>query len=120
MEVPDRRGPFVVPISQFIMDWNWLDHPARLIQDPPVYEGGDPLLLPSIAAVVHALSDRDGVHLPDWVLKHRAPEDVMLFGGHMDTPLGGWVRRHAPTACEYHRVWFDVYLLDKGTDREWR
>ena len=120
MEAPDRRGPFVVPISQFVVDWNWCDRPARLIHDPPVYEGSDPLLLPSIAAVVHALADRDSIRLPDWVLEYRAPEDVILFGGHMDTPLGGWVRQHAPSACAYHRVWFDASLLDKGTNRQWR
>ena len=119
MEVPDIRGPFSVPLSQFVMDWNWSDHPAGLILETPVYEGGNQLLLPSIAVVAHALADRDGVALPGWVSKHRAPEDVLLFGGNIHSPLGEWIRNHAPPACEYHRVWFDAYLLDKGTPCQW-
>ena len=119
MEVPDIRGPFSVPLSQFVMDWNWSDRPADLIHEEPVYKGHNQLLLPSIAAVAHALADRDGVALPGWVSKHRAPEDVLLFGGNMYSLLGEWITKHAPPACEYHRVWFDAYLLDKGTPRQW-
>ena len=73
MEVDDPRGPYRFPLLQFIADWNVSDDKARLIADPPAYDGNDPILRPAIAVVVHALSDRAGVPIPDWVFDHRAP-----------------------------------------------
>lgn len=109
----------MVPIGQFVVDWNWSDNPAGLIREAPVYNGGDPAVLPAISAVVHALADRDGVHLPGWVTEHRATEDMLLFGGRTNSKFGELVKTLAPPTCAYYRVWFEAHLLDKGTPRQW-
>ena len=119
MTVPDPRGPYRAPLLQFIADWNRADDRAALIAEAPVYAGEDPVLLPAVAVVVHALADRAGVPLPEWVLQHRAPEDVMLFGWRFDGDYGRFVRRRAAAACDYHRVWFHPRTLDKGTPDWW-
>ena len=116
---PDPGGPYRAPLLQFIADWNRAEDPASLIAEAPVYEGADPVLLPAIAVVVHALADRAGVTLPGWVLVHRAPEDVMLFGWRFDGDYGRFVRRRATAACAHHRVWFHPRTLDKGTPDWW-
>ena len=64
--------------------------------------------LARIAAVVHALCDRDGHPPPDWVWQHRSAKAI-----HIDCrPLGSGgydqhIREVAPEACAYHNVWFD-------------
>ena len=113
---PDPRS---TPLLQFIWDWNVALDKAALIVDAPVYGGDDPLLMPSVAVVVHALSDRDGVPVPAWVLGHRAPADAMLFGWAFDGPYARWVRRRSPAVCAHHRVWFHPRTLDKGTPDWW-
>ena len=77
MSVPDPRGSYRAPLLQFIWDWNVAEDQPALIVDPPFYEGDDSLLLPAVSVIVHALGDRDGIRLPEWVLGHRAPADVM-------------------------------------------
>ena len=119
MSVPDPRGRYRFPLLQFIWDWNVASDKAALIRDAPVYEGDDPNLLPAIAVVVHALADRAGVLVPDWVAGHRAPEDVMLFGWPFDGRYARWVRRRSLAVCAYHRVWFHPRTLDKGTPDWW-
>ena len=119
MTVPDRRGSYRAPLLQFIWDWNVAEDRAALIAEAPVYEGDDPLLLPAVAVVVHALADRDGVPLPGWVLDHRAPNDVLLFGWRFDGAYGRRVRRRAPAVCAHHRVWIHPRMLDKGTPDWW-
>lgn len=78
------------------------------------------MLLAAIAVVVHGLVDRAQMALPDWVFRHRAPEQVMLFAGPFNTPYSRMLRRRAPAEiCGYHRVWFHHRLLDKGTPDWW-
>ena len=115
----DRRGQ-IVPLVQFAKDWAHTGSPA--VRDAMICRPPRPhrrLLstfrsrradLPRIAAVVHAVCDRDDHPVPDWVLWHRAPSDVALSG---PRPLGdsGWdahLRSVAPAVCAYHRVWFDA------------
>ena len=119
MSVPDPRGPYRFPLLQFIWDWNVAEDRAALIAQAPVYGGGDWLLLPAIAVVIHALADRDRVALPDWVGGHRAPQDTMLFPCKFDGDYARWVRRRSPAVCAHHRVWFHPRLLDKGTPEWW-
>lgn len=115
----DPRGAYRFPVLQFISDWNTSQDRSAMIRFPPVYEGDDALLLPTIAAVVHALAVRDGVLVPDWVLTHRAPHDTAPFWDTSD----GWYRRRlltrAPDTCAYHGIWFHPRLLDKGTPDWW-
>lgn len=86
-----------------------------LVAEAPVYAGDDPNLLPAIAVVVHALADRGGVRVPEWVAGHRAPTDVMLFGYAFDGPYSRWVRMRSPAVCDHHRVWFHPRMLDNVT-----
>ena len=119
MAEPGHRDPYRVPLLQFVADWNVSSDRVAMIRAAPVYEGDDPLILSAVAAVVHALADRDGVPLPDWVRLHRHPTDTPLFGDTDDGWYGHWLRRRAPAACEYHRVWFHLRLLDKDTPDWW-
>lgn len=119
MSVTDPRGPYRVPVLQFIWDWNVASDKAALVRDAPLYDGDDPNLLPSIAVVIHALARRDEVPVPDWVTGHRAPADVMLFGYAFDGRYARWERMRSPTVCSHHRVWFHPRTLDKGTPDWW-
>ena len=119
MSVPDPRGPYRVPLLQFIWDWNVALDKSVLIREAPAYDGDDPNLLPSIAVVVHALADRDGLAVPDWVAGHRAPADVMMFRWPFDGRYARWERLRAPAVCSHHRVWFHPRMLDKGTPDWW-
>ena len=56
------------PLLQFVADWNYSPAKANMIEKAPSYEGSDPYLLPSIAAVVHALVDRHDMAVPGWVV----------------------------------------------------
>ena len=74
---------------------------------------GDGADLPRIAALVHALCDRDGVPVPGWVWKHRSRRPIGLTDR---SPLAsdheGVLRAGAPSACAYHRVWFDPASIE--------
>ena len=72
--------------------------------------------LTRIAAVVHALCDRDGVAVPGWVWRHRSPRPVAI------TPLmdlrSSWAQQvlaDAPAACAYHNVWFDSSMIHSAS-----
>ena len=64
--------------------------------------------LARIAVVVHALCDRDGHPLPDWVWEHRSDKAIHFDCRPCDSnPYSQHVRNIAPEACAYHNVWFD-------------
>ena len=68
--------------------------------------------LARVAAVVHALCDRDGVPVPGWVWKHRASRPVGITP--LMDPRSRWAQRvlaDAPEACAYHNVWFDPSMI---------
>ena len=112
-------APNRAPLLQFVADWNVSSDRAAMTRAAPIYEGDDPLLLPAIAALVHALAARDDVGVPEWVMEHRHPIDIPLFEDTDDGWYGHWLRRRAPATCAYHRVWFHHRLLDKGTPAWW-
>ena len=119
MVVPDPRGPYRYPLLQFIADWNRSPDQAAMIAAAPTYDGDDPILLPAIAVVVHALADRAGVPVPDWVFDHRAPSEVVLFVRDPHSNYGGWLRRRSHPASKFHRVHIHPRMLDKGTPDWW-
>ena len=119
MVVPDLRGSYRYPLLQFIFDWNRSVDKARLIAEPPVYDGDDPVLLPAIAVVVHALADRAGIPIPGWVFEHRAPTDIALFVPDYMPKYAEWLKRRSHPLSEYHRVHIHPRMLDKGTDDWW-
>ena len=63
--------------------------------------------LTRIAAVVHALCDRDGVPVPDWVWQHRSRRDIHMTASRRRVSSLWTEHSDAPEACAYHRVWFD-------------
>lgn len=118
MGVDDWFDGYRFALVQFVADWNRSEHPALLVADPPVYEGKDWRLLPTVAAVVHALVDRAGLSVPEWVWEHKAPRDWVVFcrpGSYF------WSRdlEKSPATCVHHRVFFHSRLLDKGTPDWW-
>ena len=119
MDEDDWFDAYRYALIQFVSDWNHADAPASLIADPPVYEGSDWRLLPTVASVVHALADRKGVAVPGWVWDHTAPRDWAVFCD----PEGSYFWRRtlekAPATCRHHRIYFHHRLLDKGTPDWW-
>ena len=69
--------------------------------------------LARVAAVVHALCDRDGVPVPGWVWRHRCHRPIGVVAS-LD-PSSRWGRAvlaDAPDACAYHDVWFDQTMIE--------
>ncbi len=116
-----RFDAYRTPLLQFIADWNRSSVKSNLIENGPSYGGSDRLLLPSLASVVHALVDRHGMSVPDWVWNHRLDEDWALFCDPEEAGSFFWERalREAPPTCVHHRVFFHRRLLDKGTPDWW-
>ncbi len=69
--------------------------------------------LARVAAVVHALCDRDAVEVPRWVWQHRCRHPIGIVDS-LD-PSSKWGRAvvaDAPDACAYHDVWFDHTMIE--------
>lgn len=81
-----------------------------MIRDEP--EGPDAEDICRIAAVVHALCDRDGVRIPDWVWEHTS---AIPLAWDRSCVMRGFIWEqtvaNAPPACEYHNVWFDYQFI---------
>ncbi len=118
----DRRGG-VVALRELVK--RWACHPQQrpmMVAEAPrrhrwydrcTSRRGD---LARIAAVVHALCDRDGVPVPDWVWKHRSRRPVGVVAS-LDpgSQWGRLVLADAPKACAYHGVWFDQSMIENIT-----
>lgn len=109
------------PLLQFVADWNRSPSKVAMIEEAPSYEGPDRYLLPSIAAVVHALADRASLTVPEWVWEHRLAEDWVLLCEPGEHESFFWKRamEQAPPTCVHHRVFFHPRILDKGTPDWW-
>ena len=102
----------IIDRSHFVMDWRWRTKDRmNMVADPPPPDT-DEVIAAKIAAVVHALCDRDGFKIPAWVGEHRLTHDVALFDVRMNSPYGQWVRQQAPAACAQHRVYFEADMLN--------
>lgn len=100
-------------VAAYVKAWaHECDMRADMCRDEP--RGPNRLDLVRIAAVVHALCDRDSVEIPAWVWRHRWHEDVCLTERiPIDGTLGVRIRSTAVSACAYHHVWFDAeHILD--------
>ena len=110
-----------VPLVALIREWHWWpSERAAIVADEPV--GGLPEDLCRIAAVVHALCDRDGVPVPDWVWRYRWQEPI-AWTGELAAAGSLWDRMiaRAPEACAYHNVWFgEDFISDPKTQSEAR
>ncbi len=125
---PRRRSPRDAALRSFAKHWALVpDDREAMIADPPrhgyITDRWHPWHrwnLVRVAAVVHALCDRDGVDVPAWVFEHRAPHHIRVSWGAFSV-LGALdqndprsERRYfdAPEACNYHRAWFDHAFIE--------
>ncbi|WP_419944392.1 hypothetical protein [Candidatus Poriferisodalis sp.] len=115
----DGRGR-VSGIRQFIKDWAAAgDRRVEMIASAPTAHQRWHRFtrrrfdLARIAAVVHALCDRDGVAIPTWVMQHRAGRAMCLNDRSMtDSKWDSHMREISPEACATHNVWFAPVDLD--------
>ena len=105
---PEWR-PRLVPLTQFIMDWNQNDHEARLKMVATAPDADcDEFYRVATAAVAHALCDRDGVAVPSWITQCVLPEDSLVVPD--VSPSGRYgqlVRENAPPIGRVHRLYFE-------------
>ena len=111
MAIPGR-GAGYLPVVQLIKDWNNQPESRELMLAGGLPAGTDPTAAAKVAAVVHALCQRDAHPLPEWVPAARSPVDVALVPDvDLESPYGQRLRRDAPGVCRYHRVYFSVVDL---------
>jgi len=119
----DHRGR-VVELRELCKQWAHTDHrhrAAMVAQAPRRHRWWHRFSrrrhdLTRIAAVVHALCDRDGVSVPAWVWQHRSRRPIGVLAS-LD-PNSKWGRAalaDAPDACAYHDVWFDQSMIENIT-----
>ncbi len=123
LAVDDNRGR-VVALREFVKRWAcFREQRAAMIEQAPrryrfygrwfTVRRND---LARIAAVVHAMCDRDDIPAPPWVSKHRARRPIGIVASldpHSD--YGRAVLTDAPEACAEHGVWFDQTMIENVT-----
>ncbi len=106
------RGAGYLPVIQLIKDWNNQPESRARMLAGGLPAGTDTETAAKIAAVVHALCERDAHPLPDWVTAAVASGDVALVSSvDLTTPYGQDMRASAPKACRHHRVYFSMKNL---------
>ncbi|MYD06534.1 MAG: hypothetical protein F4X07_06155 [Acidimicrobiaceae bacterium] len=106
------RGAGYGPLVQFIKDWNNCPESREFMLAGGLPEGTDTVAAAKIAAVVHALCQRDRHPLPTWVLSARSPVEVALVPVvDLESPYGQRLRDNAPGVCHFYRVYFSVVDL---------
>ncbi len=115
----DMRGR-VVDLCELCKQWAHTDHAHRtaMVEVPPQrYRWWHRFTarrhdLVRIAAVVHALCDRDAVAVPDWVWQHRSRRDLPMNSSRRRVSSLWTQHSNAPAACAYHKVWFDPASIE--------
>ena len=99
----------LVPLTQFIMDWNQTDHEARVEMVATAPDSDcDEFYRVATATVAHALCDRDGVPVPKWIRNCVLDQDSIVVR-HV-SPSGRYGRlivENAPRICRAHRLYFE-------------
>ena len=103
----------LVPLTQFIMDWNQNDHEARMEMVAAAPDTDcDEFYRVATATVAHALCDRDGVPVPQWIPHCVLDEDSIVVPS--VSPSGRYGRlivENAPLICRIHRLYFESAWL---------
>ena len=110
----------IVALRELVKRWacDPEQRPVMIAQAPKRYRFYDRFTarrwdLARVAAVVHALCDRDAVPVPGWVWRHRCRHPIGVVAS-LD-PSSKWGRAvlaDAPDACAYHDVWFDQTMIE--------
>lgn len=98
---------------QFVEEWNRATGTDRDGLLGPPGPGTASLAVAVVAAVAHALLDRDGGAVPPWVASARARENITTCGAAVTSPFGQRIVNKSPRTCAQHRVYFDGALLDR-------
>lgn len=108
---------FLTPLLQFIADWNtWPDVRNKMLDSEPE---GEMRCIVRIAAVVHGLCLRDGVDVPGWVSELRFTTPELLESTiSPESNYGQMVIEQAHPVCEYHNLYFQPDLLEKGSPKQ--
>ena len=108
---PSDRARTVI---QFVKDWNyWTESRLGMLDGPPT-PGSDPFDLATVAVVVHALTVRDGVVVPDWVHLYQVDPPRLFTGIPADSDYGRLIVAESPPVCAHHGVYFEAELLNRG------
>ena len=115
----DKRGR-IVELRELCKQWAHTDHEHRvamIARSPRPHRWYHRFSrrrhdLTRIAAVVHALCERDGVAIPEWVWGHRSRSDISLTASRRRVSSLWTEHSNAPSACAYHRVWFDPASIE--------
>ena len=115
----DQRGRMVA-LRVLVKDWaqNPHERPEMIAEAPRRHRWRHRFTarrfdLARIAAVVHALCDRDRIEVPAWVLKHRSPKPIPITDAiSISSPYGELLRAEAPTSCAHHNVFFSRSTIE--------
>lgn len=101
------------PVLQFVADWNNFprNRDAMLSGDLP--KDCDENYGAVIAAVVHALCDRDGYSVPECLEHRKAETDILISLDRADSEYGQRICEEAVDVCWQHRVFFTPDTLNK-------
>ena len=116
----DDQRDRLVALRVLVKDWAQNPHAReQMIAEPPRRHRWHHRFtarrhdLARIAAIVHALCDRDDVEVPAWVHKHRSPKPISITDSiSMSGAYGQLLRAEAPQACHRHNVFFDRSTIE--------
>lgn len=109
-----EAGMKTLPLLQFIMDWNHFPEDRKMMLSGSLPDDCPTDHAAAIAAVIHALCDRDGYDFPKCLNGIKAKDDITISLSPVNTPYTRKVRDRAPAICFEHRVFFDEDMLNKA------
>ena len=109
-----EAGMKTLPLLQYIMDCNHFPEDRKMMLSGSLLDDCPTDHAVAIAAVIHALCDRDGYELPECLEGIKAKGDITISLSPVNTPYTRKVRDRAPAICFEHRVFFDEDMLNKA------
>ena len=100
-------------VMQFIADWNNFSSKRDFMLSGDLSEDHDENYGAVIAAVIHALCDRDGYSVPECLEHRKAETDILISLDRADSEYGQRICEEAVDACWQRRVFFTPDTLDR-------
>lgn len=100
-------------LLQFIMDWNSRPEARDYMLEEDIPEDCPRDWAAAIAAVVHALCERDNHPFPVSLKGIAAEQDILITLDPIDSPYTRQVRSQACEVCWEHKVFFTAETLEK-------